>query len=74
MPRRIEMKDNMHPIAKRLVKQGMTKKTLAEKSGVPLATIDQWTRRVRKPRDVYQLQKIAKALDCYIEDLIEPEG
>lgn len=44
-----------------------------EKPEVPLVTIDQWCRRARKNPNVYQLYKVAKVLDCYMEDLIEPE-
>ena len=73
MPRRITITDNMTPLATKLVEAHMTKKALAEKSGVPLGTIDQWVRRIRVPRDVYQLYKVAQALDCRIEDIIEPE-
>lgn len=71
--RRITMTDDMTPLAKKLIEQGMTKKDLAEKSGVPLVTIDQWTRRLRKSPNVYQLYKVAQVLKCHIEDLIEPE-
>lgn len=71
--RKMTMTDNMTPLAKKLVERGMTKKELSERSGVPLVTIDQWTRRVRKNPNVYQLYKVANVLGCNIEDLIEPE-
>lgn len=71
--RRITISDNMTPLAKKLIERGMTKKELAEKSGVPLGTIDQWSRRLRKSPNVYQLYKVAQVLECHIEDLIEPE-
>lgn len=71
--RRITISDNMTPLAKKLIERGMTKKELAEKSGVPLGTIDQWSRRLRKSPNVYQLYKVAQVLECRIEDLIEPE-
>ena len=71
--RRMTMTDDMTPLAKRLIERGMTKKELSEKSGVPLVTIDQWTRRLRKNPNVYQLYKVAQVLECHIEDLIEPE-
>ena len=71
--RRITVTEDMTPIARMLVERGMTKKELAEKSGVPLPTIDQWTRRLRKNPNVYQLYKVAQTLGCHIEDLIEPE-
>ena len=29
--------------------------------------------RTRLPRDVYQLHKVAQALGCSIEDIMEPE-
>ena len=73
MPRKITIKEDMTPLAKILVTQGMTKKELSERSGVPLVTIDQWSRRVRKNPNVYQLYKVAQVLECHIEDLIEPE-
>lgn len=71
--RKITMTDDMTPLARKLVEQGMTKKALAERSGVPMVTIDQWTRRVRKNPNVYQLYKVAQVLECHIEDLIEPD-
>ena len=73
MPRKITIKEDMTPLAKMLVAQGMTKRELSERSGVPLVTIDQWSRRVRKNPNVYQLYKVAQVLECHIEDLIEPE-
>lgn len=71
--RRMTITDDMTPLARKLIERGMTKKDLAEKSGVPLVTIDQWTRRLRKSPNVYQLYKVAQVLGCHIEDLIEPE-
>lgn len=71
--RRITVTEDMTPIARMLVDKGMTKKELAQRSGVPLPTIDQWTRRLRKNPNVYQLYKVAQVLECHIEDLIEPE-
>ena len=73
MPRKITIKEDMTPLAKMLVAQGMTKRELSERSGVPLVTIDQWSRRVRKNPNVYQLYKVAQVLECHMEDLIEPE-
>ena len=49
---------------------GMSRQELAERSGVPWRTIDDWVSGRRKPKDVYQLKKIADALGCKIEDLI----
>ena len=71
--RRITVTEDMTPIARMLVDRGMTKKELAQKSGVPLPTIDQWTRRLRRNPNVYQLYKVAQVLECHIENLIEPE-
>ena len=51
----------------------MSRADLSKESGVPARTIDDWENERRKPRDVYQLKKIADALGCYIEDLIECE-
>ena len=51
---------------------GLSRAELSRLSGVPIRTLEGWELGQRKPRDVYQLQKIAKVLDCKIEDLIEP--
>ena len=48
----------------------MSRAELSKQSGVPDRTVDDWENGRRKPRDVYQLKKIADALGCYIEDLI----
>ena len=50
--------------------KNMTRKALSDKSGVPARTIDDWENGRRIPRDVYQIKKIADALDVKIEDLI----
>ena len=52
----------------------MSRVELSKQSGVPARTIDDWENGRRKPRDVYQLKKIADVLGCYIEDLIEEES
>ena len=49
----------------------MSRAELSKQSGVPARTIDDWENGRRKPRDVYQLKKIADVLGCYIEDLID---
>ena len=48
----------------------MSRAELSKQSGVPARTVDDWENGRRKPRDVYQLKKIADVLGCYIEDLI----
>ena len=52
----------------------MSRAELSKQSGVPARTVDDWENGRRKPRDVYQLKKIADVLGCYIEDLIEEES
>ena len=68
-------KTNDNPIKIEILrkKQGISRSELSRRSGVPIRTFEGWSSRVRLPRDVYQLLKVAKALDCQIEDLIEPE-
>ena len=44
---------------------------LSKHSRVPLRTIEDWENGRRKPRDVYQLKKVADALGCSIEELIK---
>lgn len=71
--RKIPITGNMTPIDKKCVDAGITRRELAQMSGIPYVTIDQWARRKRLPRDVYQLYKVAQALGCSIEDIMEPE-
>lgn len=73
MARRITVTDNMTKIDLRCIEQGISRKELAERSGVPRRTLENWSMRTRLPRDVYQLYKVAQALGCSIEDIMEPE-
>ncbi|MDO4315125.1 MAG: helix-turn-helix transcriptional regulator [Oscillospiraceae bacterium] len=61
------------PIDRKCAEQGLTRRELSRRSGVPASTLEAWAKRHRIPRDVYQLYKVAKVLGCHIEDLIEPE-
>lgn len=49
---------------------GLTQAKLAEMSGVSKRSIEDWESGRRNPRDVYILRKVAAALKCSIEDLI----
>lgn len=68
-------KPNDNPIKMEILRkeQGISRQELSRRSGVPIRTLEGWSSRARLPRDVYQLLKVAKALGCQIEDLIEPE-
>lgn len=55
------------------IKAGLTQKDLAEKSNVPYRTIQDWEDCRVKTSDVYKLHRIAKVLECTIEDLINFE-
>lgn len=70
---KLSEREGMTPIDRMCVAAGMSRRELAAKSGVPYITLDQWARRVRTPRDVYQLRKVARALGCAIEDLLEED-
>ena len=73
MARRMTLTENMTPIDKKCIERGITRVELSRRSGVPIRTLEAWGKRIRVPRDVYVLLKVAQALDCHIEDLIEPE-
>ena len=68
-------KNNTNPIKMDILRKekGISRGELSRKSGVPIRTLEGWSSRSRLPRDVYQIYKVAKVLDCKIEDLIEPE-
>lgn len=51
----------------------MNMKQTSEISGVPYRTLQNWVDGTRIPRDVYQIEKLARALDCTIYDLIDFE-
>ena len=71
--RKATIEGNMTPIDRKLVELGMTRATLARLSGISIRTLENWSRRVIKSPNVYQFYKVAKVLDCSIEDLLEPE-
>ena len=60
----------MTKIDERRKAAGMSRSELSRQSDVPLRTLEEWEAGRRFPRDVYQLAKVAKALNCLIEDLI----
>lgn len=72
--RRMTITENMIPIDKKCIEMGISRTELARRSGVPIRTLEAWSRRINIPRDVYQLHKVAQALECHIEDIIEPEA
>ncbi len=53
--------------------KGISTADLAERANVNKRTLEDWFQRRRVARDVYTLQKLAKVLECSIEELIEPE-
>ena len=71
--RKTTIEGNITPIDKRLVQMGMTRVTLARLSGVPLRTLENWSKRTIKSPNVYQFYRVAKVLGCTVEDLLEPE-
>lgn len=71
--RKMEITDDMTKIDGKCIEAGISRAELSRRSGVPVRTLEAWGKRLRVPRDVYVLQKVAKALECRIEDLIEPE-
>ena len=71
--RKMTLTDHMTPIDKKCIERGITRAELSRQSGVPIRTLEGWAKRARTNPNVYQLYKVAKALDCHIEDLIEPE-
>lgn len=71
--RRMTITENITRIDRRCIELGISRAELSRRSGVPIRTLEAWGKRLRVPRDVYVLAKVARALECRIEDLIEPE-
>lgn len=74
MTRKLAMEDNLTRIERRRLNKNMSRSELSRQSGVPIVTLEAWANRKRLPRDAYTLAKVATALGCHIEDLLEPEG
>lgn len=53
--------------------KGISIAELAETAGVNKRMLEDWFQRRRVAKDVYTLQKLARVLECSIEELIEPE-
>ena len=68
-----ETGENMTPIDRRLLEMGMTRVTLARLSGVPIRTLENWSKRAIKSPNVYQFYRVARVLGCTVEDLLEPD-
>ena len=49
---------------------GLSRAKLSALSGVPVRTIEDWESGVRLPRDVWQIWKIASALNLTIEEYL----
>lgn len=60
----------MSKITERRTAAGISRSELARQSGVPLRTLEDWEHGKTVPTNVYQLAKVARVLNCLIEDLI----
>lgn len=52
-------------------KTGISRKTLSEKTGIPISTIKSWENSERGLNDIIKAQEIAIALNCSISSLWE---
>ena len=62
---------NNSPLARLRLARGLTQTQLAELIGCPHQSINKWETGVNKP-GMQSLIKLARALDCSIDDLIRP--
>ena len=72
MPK-LTAREDLTPIDRKCLELGISRLELSRRSGVSPRTLEAWGKRTRIPRDVYVLYQVAQALECQIEDLIEPE-
>lgn len=61
----------MNRIKERRQELNLTRKALSDISTVPLRTLEEWESGRRIPRDIYQIKKVANALKCTMEDIID---
>lgn len=73
MPRLKRDNENLTKIDRKCVELGISRLELSRRSGVSARTLEAWGKRLRIPRDVYVLRKVARALGCTIEDLIDDD-
>ena len=66
------IREDMTPIERRSIEQGISRAELSRRSGVPIRTLESWADRSRVNPSVYQLYKVAQVLECHMEDLIDP--
>ena len=55
MARRMKVSDNMTKIDTMSIEQGISRTELAERSGFPSGSLENWWMRTGLPRDVFQL-------------------
>lgn len=63
----------MTRIQERRTAAALSRSELARRADVPLRTLEDWEYEKTIPTNVYHLAKVAKALNCLIEDLITIE-
>lgn len=54
-----------------MLERALTQKSLAEKSGVPASSIASWLGKQSSLPNIEAACKIAKALECSVEDLVD---
>lgn len=62
-----------NPIDARCKELGISRRELCRRAGVSCRTVESWCSGHRQNPDVYQLWRVARALGCRIEDLLDPE-
>lgn len=63
-----------NPIDERCKAAGISRRELCRRAGLSYRTVESWCAgHHRKSPDVYQLWRVAKVLECQIEDLLDPE-
>ena len=69
---KVPRKTNNSPLARLRLEKGLTQQQLAQKIGCMGKDISRWEHKVCKPGASY-LAKLAVALDCSIETLLQDE-
>ena len=60
-----------HPIDERCAAAGISRLELSRRTGLSRRTLEDWCSGSRKSPNVYQLYRVALALGCAIEDIID---
>ena len=62
-----------HPIDTKCAEAGISRLELSRRTGISRRTLEDWCAFINKSPNVYQMYRVALALGCTIEDILDTE-